>query len=104
MFGSSYTSDDVLKPCETKLHISFEHGGPHFTGWYRLDGVKWVRVSVPKGRKTLKPKLFHRIMKDMHLSKEDFKRFLDCPLKEDEYIEIQRRIREQSRSSIENLG
>jgi len=95
--GFSYSSLGVLKPCETKLNVEFRATGPHFTGWYLLDGVKWVRISVPKGRKPIGPILFGQMAKELKLDKGDFARLLDCPLSADEYLAIQRRIRDGQR-------
>lgn len=92
--GRSYNSSDVLKPCRIKLQIDFRANGPHYTGWYVLDGAKWARTSVPKGDKPIGPGLFLQMAKDLHLSKCDFTRLLDCPLSGDEYLTIQRRNRD----------
>jgi len=93
--GVSYNSLDVLKPCKIKLNVEFRTTGPHFTGWYLLDGVKWARISVPKGAKTIGPSLFGQMAKELKLDKGDFVRLLDCPLSGDEYLSIQRRIRDE---------
>jgi hypothetical protein len=100
--GFDYRTDDVLKPCRTKLHVEFRANGPHFSGWYVLDGEKWRKVVVSKGRKSISEALFCQMAREINLTKEDFKRLLDCPLKEDEYIAIQREFKRTGRLSAKN--
>jgi hypothetical protein len=95
--GLDYSSSDVLKPCRTKLDVDFRASGPHYTGWFVLDGTKWARISVPKGNKPIGPGLLLQMAKDLHLGKNDFIRLLDCPLSGDEYLTIQRRNRDGQR-------
>ena len=91
--GFDYKTDDVLKPCQTKLQVEFKANGKHFRGWYVLDGEKCISITVSKGSKPMGQELFSQMAKEFHLSKQDFARFLDCPLKEDEYVAIQHEIK-----------
>lgn len=87
MKNASYKTNDVKRVCENKLDIQFR-SGKEFNGWYILDGVKTCRITVPKGKKDLKPGTYRSMAKQLKLSIDEFDLLLDCPLKKSEYETI----------------
>jgi hypothetical protein len=87
MNNSKYNTQDVRNRCEHKLDIEFRIT-KELNGWYKYDNKKICRVTVSKGRKALPPKTYQSIADQLKLSIDDFDRFMDCPLKKDEYDKI----------------
>ncbi|HXK48855.1 MAG TPA: hypothetical protein PKW56_00150 [Clostridiales bacterium] len=87
MNNSKYNTQDVKKRCENKLDIEFR-SSKEFNGWYKYDNKKICRITVSKGRKDLPPKTYQSIAEQLKLSIDNFDRFMDCPLKKDEYDKI----------------
>jgi len=87
MNNSKYKALDVKNRCENKLHINFK-SGKECNGWFIYNKRKVARITVPHGRKNIPQKTYLSMANQLKLSVDDFDRFLDCPLKEDEYIRI----------------
>jgi hypothetical protein len=54
-----------------------------------VDGVKTkVRTRISHGESEINDALINKMKKQVHLSKEDFFRLVECPLSKEGYIEI----------------
>ena len=69
----------MKKCCEDKLDIEFRKG-KEFNGWFILDGKKAARITVPKGRKTIRPKTYSNMARQLKLNVGEFDDLLECPL------------------------
>ncbi len=78
MKNASFNSSDVRKKCETKLKISFR-SGKELNGWYYHEGKKTARITVPKGKKQLRPKTYKSMARQLLLSIDQFDDLLECP-------------------------
>jgi hypothetical protein len=89
MRNSEFDAHDVKSKCEQKLSIAFE-GKKELKGWFWLDNKKHARLSVPKGRKFIPPGTYKSMAEQLKLTVQQFDELLQCDLKLDGYIEIQR--------------
>lgn len=64
-------------------------------GWYELDGLKILRVTMPRGRGFVPPGTVNSIRKQVFLSKDQFGDLINCPLSSQDYEAIIRAKREQ---------
>ncbi len=87
MKNSQFDVRDVKRVGEKKLHIEFR-SGKEFNGWFKLNGKKTKRLTVPKGRKGIPRKTYSSMAKQLGLTVGDFDRLLECPLTKDEYEKI----------------
>ena len=87
MKNSQFDVRDVKRVGEKKLHIEFR-SGKEFNGWFKLNGKKAKRLTVPKGRKGIPRKTYSTMAKQLWLTVGDFDRLLECPLTKDEYEKI----------------
>ena len=87
MKNSKFNVSDIKKIGEKKLHIEFRKG-KEFNGWFKLNGKKAKRLTVPKGRKGIPPKTYKTMAKQLGLDVSEFDDLLECPLTKEKYEEI----------------
>ena len=87
MKNAQYDSRDIKKTCEKKLKIIFTDA-KEYNGWYWLDGVKVLRITVPKGRKFVPPGTYANMARQLKLKTGEFDQLLDCPLKKEPYDKL----------------
>lgn len=87
MKNAQYDTYDVKGICETKLRIEFRDG-KEWNGWFQMDGKKFCRVTVPKGRKFIPPGTYKSMARQLNLTTGQFDALLDCPLTLEKYQEI----------------
>ncbi|MBM3241568.1 hypothetical protein FJZ31_35250 [Candidatus Poribacteria bacterium] len=85
MSKSTFRANQVYNVISNKLEIQFRTSGPHFTGWYILEGKKTHRISVPKGRKTLSAGVQKDVREKLRLNEEEFSSLIECPMKGKDY-------------------
>lgn len=91
MKNAQYNTKDVKDRCETKLGIEFRDG-KEFNGWYTLNGKKYSRITVPKGKKHIPMGTYKSMARQLNLTVSQFDEFLDCPLTKDRYNYIIQRL------------
>ena len=91
MKNKSFNTNDIKKCCESKLDIEFRKA-KEFNGWFRLEGIKIARITVPKGKKFVPTKTYKSMASQLKLNVNQFDDLLECPLKKDGYEEILRTI------------
>ena len=79
MKNAQFNTLDVKRTCESKLGIDLRRG-KELTGWFRLDGKKTARITVPKGRKDIPPKTYKSMALQLKLPVNKFDELLECPL------------------------
>ena len=80
---------DVTRALEKKGFRSRE--GDHTFFRLYADGVKTtVRTKVSHGAKEIHDGLLSAMAKQTHLRKKEFLRLIDCPLSEEEYLDLLR--------------
>jgi hypothetical protein len=60
--------------------------GKHYSGWFKHDGKRTARITVPMGRKNVPPKTYKKMAEQLKLAVTDFDDLLACPLKLDGYL------------------
>lgn len=95
MKNTSFNTNDIKKRCEIKLQIEFREA-KEFNGWFRLEGKKITRITVPKGKKFVPPKTYKSMANQLKLKVDQFDDLLECPLKKDGYEEILRSLLTES--------
>ena len=95
MSKSTFRANEVYNIISNKLEIQFRTSGPHFTGWYILEGKKTHRISVPKGRKPLSTGVQKDIREKLRLGEEEFFSLIECPMKGKDYAERMQELKEQ---------
>lgn len=85
MSRAQHDCSDVKAQCERKLAVSFREG-KEYNGWYLHDGKKIRRVTVPKGRKPLKPGTYANMARQLALTSRQLDDLLDCPLNLQGYV------------------
>lgn len=88
MKNSSYDTNAVKKKCEVKLDIEFSTKGPHYNGWYSLNGKKAARITISKGKKFIPKGTYSSMAKQLKLSVDQFDDLLECPLTKKKYDTI----------------
>jgi predicted RNA binding protein YcfA (HicA-like mRNA interferase family) len=88
MKNSDYDTKDVKKKCEVKLDIEFKKKGPHYNGWYSLNGKKAARITVSKGKKFIPKGTYSSMARQLKLSVNQFDALLECPLTKERYDTI----------------
>jgi len=84
---SKFSTFVVKNRCEQKLKIEFR-SGKEFNGWFVLNNIKIARITIPKGRKSIPPKTYKAMAKQLKLNVAQFDDLLNCPLGYDEYVTI----------------
>ncbi len=87
MRNSEYNTRDVKTCCENKLEISFR-SGKELNGWFKFEGKKACRITVPKGRKSIPSKTYKSMANQLKLTLEEFDNLLKCDLTKKGYQEI----------------
>lgn len=88
MKNASFNTRDVKLCCERKLDIEFRTTGKEFNGWFTKDNRKYMRVTVPKGRKPIGRMLYKSMARQLGLTVPKFDDLLDCPLDKQGYETI----------------
>jgi hypothetical protein len=91
--SSRYTFHSIKKICEKKLNIDFR-SGKHFSGWVLLNGAGAARITIPKGRKSISPKLYKSMARQLELETEQFDKLLACPMTAAQYMRILKKIKQ----------
>ena len=86
---SNTNARSIYESCKNKLNIEFRKG-KELTGWYLLNGKKFARISVPKGRKDIAPKTRASIAAQLKLTDEQLDGLVDCWLSGAAYELLQR--------------
>ena len=84
MKNSQFNSHDIKMKCEHKLGMNFD-GKKELNARMRYKG-KFIRVTVPKGRKRLPPKTYKTIANQLYLSTSQFDNLLSCPFSKDDFF------------------
>ncbi len=84
MKNAQFNVRDVKKVGEKKLDIKFK-SGKEFNGWFKLNGVKAKRITVPKGRKGIPRKTYSSMARQLGLTVSEFDLLLECPLTKEKY-------------------
>jgi len=87
MKNPRFNTHEVKRVCETKLGMVFRSGA-EFNGWFRLEGKKAARVTIPYGRKQIPPKTYKSMAKQLKLDVVEFDDLLACPLDLETYQKI----------------
>jgi len=87
MKNSQFDVRDVKRVGEKKLHIEFR-SGKEFNGWFKLNGKKAKRITIPKGRKGIPRKTYSSMARQLGLTVADFDLLLECPLTKAGYEKI----------------
>jgi len=87
MKNTNFHTKDVKTICENKLDIEFR-SGKEFNGWFRLDGKKVARITVPKGRKPIPKKTYKSMAMQLKLLVNEFDDLLECPISKEKYEQI----------------
>ncbi len=87
MGNSEYNTRDVKICCENKLGINFR-SGKELNGWFKLEGKKACRITIPKGRKDIPPKTYKSMANQLKLKIDEFDNLLKCDLTKMGYQEI----------------
>jgi len=95
MRKSTFRANQAYNAISNKLEIQFRTSGPHFTGWYILEGRKTHRISIPKGRKTLSTGVQKDVREKLRLDEEDFISLIKCPMKGKDYAAKMQELQEQ---------
>ena len=90
MQNNKYTAHDIRQICSTKLKLAFK-GNSEQNAWYSLDGRKVCRLTVPHGRKNVKPKTYGSMARQLKLTVVQFDELLECSLQRAGYDAIVRR-------------
>lgn len=85
-------ASDVKRACESKLSIVFGKGREH-VGWFRWKGKKVRRVTVPKGRDSVRSKTLKSMANQLNLTKPELGGLVRCRLRMRHYVEILRQRR-----------
>jgi hypothetical protein len=90
MKNAEFNTHDVKRCCEkeTKLGIVFKTEGKEYNGWFKYEGIKIARITVPKGRKPMGKGLYNSMAGQLKLSVAEFDKLLECPLNRAKYIAI----------------
>ena len=88
---SSYKTKVATSCLEKKLSISL-HDGSERTGYYILEGVKALRVTIPKehgghGDGCLSKFVAKQLISSLRLSKEEFNDLYRCPMSGTDYMQ-----------------
>jgi len=87
MKNSKFHTLDVKKCCENKLKIQFRKG-KEFNGWFVYENLKVARITIPKGKKPIPPKIYKSMAINLKLSVTQFDELLECTLKYEHYKKI----------------
>lgn len=90
MNNNKFSTLHVKTVCEKKLEVKFRDG-KEFNGWVEYMGKKIARVTVPHGRKPIPPKTYKSMAGQLKMTVDEFDLLLDCPLKQEDFLEILRR-------------
>lgn len=75
---------DVTHAIENKLAVPFRDGGER-NGWYRLDGKKVHRFTIPHVHNAWGKGTMNDIVRQSALTKDEFKELVACPLSASDY-------------------
>jgi hypothetical protein len=87
MKNAQYNSNEIKKICENKLSINFR-SGKEFNGWFKFNGKRIARITVPKGKKEVPRGTYKSMANQLKLKVNQFDDFLECDINYNEYIEI----------------
>lgn len=87
MKNAQFKALDVVNACKQKLGVRFR-GGRERTGWFRLQRKKIARITVPKGRGSLRKGTYQSMARQLFLTISEFDALLDCSLHYADYIKI----------------
>ena len=95
MSKSTFRANKVYNVISNKLENQFRTRGPHFTGWYILEGKKTHRISIPKGRNPLSTGVQKDVREKLRLDEEEFSSLIGCPMKGKDYAAKMQELKEQ---------
>ena len=87
MKNAQFNSRDVKKIGEDKLGIEFRNA-KEYNGWFKLNGKKAKRLTVPKGRKNLPQGTYKSMARQLGLNVSEFDSLLECPLSREGYEKL----------------
>lgn len=87
MKNAQFNANDVKRVGESKLCIEFRPG-KEYNGWFKLDGKKAKRLTIPKGRKCLPRGTYCSMARQLGLTPSEFDLLLECPLTKEMYEQI----------------
>lgn len=89
MLNSRFDSHEIRRVCERKLGIAFK-SGKEYNGWYRINGRKTKRITVPKGRKFVPPNTYSSMARQLGLTSSQFDDMLICTITRVQYDSLLR--------------
>lgn len=87
MKNFKFNSNDVKKIVENKLDVDFREAKEN-NGWFKLNGKKKKRITIPKGRKSIPRKTYSSMATQLGISISEFDDLLECPLTREMYEKI----------------
>lgn len=84
-----FNSDDVHRCCTGKLKVVFR-SRKHHNGWFRVDGKKVCRITIPMGHKPLPEKTFVSMATQLLLSRDEMASLVECTITRDAYTQMVR--------------
>ena len=90
----SYKCNRIKACCENKLEINFRTNN-ECNGWFLLDSEKVRRITIPKGRKEVKPGTFRSMARQLDLSVDEFVEVIECTKTKRDYENLLREKVEQ---------
>lgn len=82
----NFDKQEIARAVIKKLRIKLRKGKER-NGWYFLDGVPVLRVTIPHGSGQITPGTVNSIIHELMLSKEQFRDLIQCALSASEYEE-----------------
>lgn len=82
-----WRKQEVVAALKNKLSINFRIT-KEMNGWFVYNDKKILRVTVPKGRGSLRKRTQASIINQLKLTNESFANLIDCPLKHGDYLRI----------------
>ncbi|MBI5190260.1 MAG: hypothetical protein HZA22_06265 [Nitrospirae bacterium] len=83
----NFEKQEIAQAIIKKLRIKLRKGKER-NGWYFLDGVPVLRVTIPHGNGNITPGTVNSIINETRLNKEQFRDLIKCPLSAKDYEEI----------------
>jgi len=87
MKNAQFDSLEIKRCCEKKLDVTFRDGR-ELNGWVEINGKKFARITVPKGRKEIPKGTYGSMARQLKISNKEFDELLECTLVRKEYEKI----------------
>ncbi|HEY3347580.1 MAG TPA: hypothetical protein VGK71_08165 [Nitrospirota bacterium] len=88
---SVYKKQDVEGAIIRKCKTEFRDGSER-NAWYEYNGIKILRVTIPKGRGDITPGTLSSIKNQLKLTREEFDKFIKCTFTATDFEEKMRNL------------